>query len=388
MTRRPAVTVIEALMAIFVMAIGLLALLTLFPLGAVSMWQALKDERVAESGINATAHFNAFQMGSDPMVAMTSGTASIFESPWPGSPTVPTLSGGSTPTYPVFVDPIGAGIGGLAYVVPTTGGGGGGGTFVTVGTAPPPTGVWSTMGGSVFGIPRTTLTSTYYTPTGTTGPAPGISVTSWQQRWFTLHDDLTFSDKGNGLPDPGLTGSLADSPIPREGRYSWAYMVRRAIAGTGPVPALGIGQRQSSLFDLTVVVYSSRVPGFDGSGNAVGEHLYGDPLSATPSGVVTWGATAAGTTPNGVTIDLTTAPAMAKPNLRRGSWILDARMTPTPQGFFYRVVSVTDVSPTVMELEVQRPLGGQLRTPIGPTATGPLIVMDNVVEVLEKLTNY
>ena len=41
------------LVAIFVMVIGLLALLTLFPLGALSMAQAIKDDRTAHSAKNA-----------------------------------------------------------------------------------------------------------------------------------------------------------------------------------------------------------------------------------------------------------------------------------------------------------------------------------------------
>ena len=42
--------------------------------------------------------------------------------------------------------------------------------------------------------------------------------------------------------------------------------------------------------------------------------------------------------------------------------------TPTgnvPQGYFYRVVSVNDVSAGVVDVEVQRPLGGPLRGPSG-----------------------
>ncbi len=51
MTRRPAVTLMEVLIAMFIMAIGMLALLALFPVGAVSMAQALKDDRCAYASI-------------------------------------------------------------------------------------------------------------------------------------------------------------------------------------------------------------------------------------------------------------------------------------------------------------------------------------------------
>jgi hypothetical protein len=354
MTRRPAVTVIEALMAIFVMAIGLLALLTLFPLGAVSMWQALKDQRTAETSINATSQYKAFGIGGDSSVVISSPAGSattIFENPWPaataGAPGVPSLATASTyigPTYPVFVDPI------QAAAVPA----GGWVTAVSVGTAP--AGPWPTMGGVVRGIPRTT---TSVLPSGRTA-----------QCWCTLQDDITYSD--SGLPDtsPGY--------VQREGRYSFAYMVRRSNVGdTGPL-------------DLTVVVYSGRSPGADAAGNPLGETVYGDASGAT--GTVTWGATAAGTAdPTTVTINWTGVPT--KPALRRGSWVLDARLTDTtgaaaPQGYFYRVVSVADVAANVMEVVVQRPLGGQLRAPNGVGVTGPLVVVDNVAEVFEKGTIY
>jgi hypothetical protein len=48
-------TLTEVLVAIFVMAIGLLALLALFPLGALSMAQAIKDDRTAAIAADATA---------------------------------------------------------------------------------------------------------------------------------------------------------------------------------------------------------------------------------------------------------------------------------------------------------------------------------------------
>jgi hypothetical protein len=48
-------TLIEVLAAIFVMGIGLLAVATLFPLGALSMAQEIKDDRTAAIAAEATA---------------------------------------------------------------------------------------------------------------------------------------------------------------------------------------------------------------------------------------------------------------------------------------------------------------------------------------------
>lgn len=52
-------TLLEVLAAIFVMGIGLLALLTLFPLGALEMAQAINDDRTAAIAANARAFSDA-----------------------------------------------------------------------------------------------------------------------------------------------------------------------------------------------------------------------------------------------------------------------------------------------------------------------------------------
>jgi hypothetical protein len=68
MTHRPAVTLIEVLIAMFIMAIGMLALLVLFPLGAVSMAQALKDDRCASTASMAENVAIATNVRYDPNV--------------------------------------------------------------------------------------------------------------------------------------------------------------------------------------------------------------------------------------------------------------------------------------------------------------------------------
>ena len=50
---RRAVTLTEVLIAIFLMGIGLMAILSLFPLGASQMAQALQDQRAAEAATTA-----------------------------------------------------------------------------------------------------------------------------------------------------------------------------------------------------------------------------------------------------------------------------------------------------------------------------------------------
>lgn len=53
--KRAGVTLLEVLAAIFIMGIGLLALLTLFPLGAVNMAQSIKDDRAGHVKDRAVA---------------------------------------------------------------------------------------------------------------------------------------------------------------------------------------------------------------------------------------------------------------------------------------------------------------------------------------------
>src|SRR5438270_13324386 len=54
-TTRRAVTLVEVLLAIFLMGIGLMAVLSLFPLGAAQMAQAIQDQRAAEAATTAAA---------------------------------------------------------------------------------------------------------------------------------------------------------------------------------------------------------------------------------------------------------------------------------------------------------------------------------------------
>lgn len=66
--RRSGVTLIEVLVAIFVMAIGLLCVLTLFVLGAQRMATAFKDSNAAQAAINAGALANIKNVRNDAAV--------------------------------------------------------------------------------------------------------------------------------------------------------------------------------------------------------------------------------------------------------------------------------------------------------------------------------
>ena len=177
----------------FETGIGLLAMLALFPIGALSMAQAIKDERAAQASINAGNVAAIWKSRTDPAVT---APPNYYGNPGGGLPNLDTLPRYSGPSYPVFVDPIGyqqyqflpayqqwvAGMDGVSS-------------------------------GTPGGIPRQSLS--FVLP-----PPRGFSVNPSRDtfRWFTLLDDLSFAE--NGVPD------TSSGFVQREGRYSWAYLCR------------------------------------------------------------------------------------------------------------------------------------------------------------------
>jgi hypothetical protein len=174
MIHRSGATLVEVLVAIFIMAIGLMTLLTLFPLGALSMAQAIRDDRSAQAAANAAAIAEARNVRNDLLVYNTLDLPDRTQ--YPDLSLTP-----DGPSYPVYIDPFG-------MQVDTT------------------------------------------RRLGRSAPSPGITRenvsfvgSNYRQlfRWFSLQDDITFgkSDTGGGLP--------ASTTVERAGRYSWAYMVKR-----------------------------------------------------------------------------------------------------------------------------------------------------------------
>jgi len=165
MTRRPAVTLIEVLISMFIMAIGMLALLVLFPLGAVSMGQALKDDRCASTAA----------MAENVSIAIPTMTAGVF-----GIRNDPNVMS-------AFVADANANLPLLVYVDPY-------GMFPPLGN----------LGGMIPRVSPSFVTSTLLA-----------------DRWFSLPDDITFLE--NGLADTVKTGGVVD----RGRRYSYAYLLRQ-----------------------------------------------------------------------------------------------------------------------------------------------------------------
>src|SRR5580692_2061686 len=108
---RAGITLIEVLVAIFIMGIGLLALLTLFPLGALSMAQAIRDDRINQAALNAQAIAETADVRHDTLIYNPTTGTDLFTNPATVGNAVPSLATVGTydgPSYPVLADPFGA----------------------------------------------------------------------------------------------------------------------------------------------------------------------------------------------------------------------------------------------------------------------------------------
>jgi len=415
MNRRNAVTLTEVLIAIFILSIGLMALLSLFPIGAAQMAQALKDQRCAEAAsIGGPAARMIWKEACSVICRPNSGSEVTFQDKdaeaqnprWlpaseqrfayalddpnlnnlyknnlgqqpyalpsavvpnkssqvrPAYPAMPSLSKGipgrSTEqvvsSYPVFVDPIGweANSRNIASLPQMLWVG-----HPAVGTplAQPVT------GGSKIGvIPRRPLY--VRNPGGTAAVAPYVALGGSDSNTPAalrttqrVLNRFSLLDDLNFAPDgmPQRNNKVAE----RQGRYSWAYLFRRQN---------NLAKNRSNV-EMTVVVYQNRsidVPGAEEQylATGLGRQMVinmNDPQHLSPV-------------------------KKPKPAIRRGGWILDATIfntdgTPQPQGYFYRVTNVDDSDPTQIKFDLQQDLA------FPNVINRVIVVMENVVEVFPK----
>ena len=323
---RPGVTLIEVLVAIFVMAIGLMALLTLFPLGALNMAQAIKDDRTANAGQNAIAVFRGVwrelcsMNATDPDPILDAAMLDPDFDPSTGNNgPMPTRANANGSSYPVYLDAIGY----SAYT----------GNYQS----------W-VAGNPTNGLPRRSLSLVQNA---------GAYQTMLTRYYFTARDDLVFAKNGQIDSTAGY--------VQREGRYSWAYLVRRPRAG------------DPRTLDVDVVVSSGRALDLiPGSLQPTGENAFGAQFYQ--------GNTYA---------YIQYAPGQTQPPLRRGGWILDATMTNSanpnqgPNGYFYRIANLSDpFTAGNGNLQLDLELRTNAIADSGPN--GVAVVMPDVVEVFEK----
>lgn len=337
MQERSGATLLEVLVAIFVMGIGLLALLVLFPLGALRMAQAIQDDRCAQACRMANTHADLHGVRNDNYVLnLTSdgvGTSKdIFADPeWAYRPADP-----DGPSYPVLVDPAG---------------------YITS-----------------FGILNTQNWVAGMSSGGNTIRRRSISKVAGDpnlaMRWFTLLDDVYFDIDGTARYVNQPTAPWAASnmgSVERDIRYSWAYMLRRPKTSN------------PSIVDLTVLVFNRRTLALSTS-LGLDENLY--QVNEVKFDTVR----------NTITLD--PAAGNVLPAARNGDWLLDATYIPDPtnqygtvNGYFYRVVGQTETvgvnGPSAIEYEVQPELRNFPATD-SATALRKIIFMDGLAEVFEK----
>jgi hypothetical protein len=167
-TRRVGATLIEVLIAIFVMCIGLLCVLTLFVLGAQRMATAFKDDACARAAVNARAYAQIKGLRNDSSISQKFKNSGNDQ---------------SMPSDPLFVDPVGVVTGKMTL-----------GTTTIQRVAPS----YADPATDVLGDKRAL--------------------------YFSLLDDITFQ-KGSGLP------KLLGTNVEREINYTWAYLVQRDRLG-------------------------------------------------------------------------------------------------------------------------------------------------------------
>jgi type II secretory pathway pseudopilin PulG len=335
MTRRTGVTLVEVLVAIFVMAIGLIALLTLFPLGVLRMAQAIRHERCAQCAYSADKLAMMNNIRNDPTVTQT-GTLDYFANPDPVKLPNADPFGES---YPVFVDPIG-------YKSSLAGG--------------------QHWVGSTPGVLR--RRPTQYTINNDVG---SVLVT---RTTFTLLDDIIFESTATNnplLPGPGTPQKVAGA-ILRDTRYSWAYLLRRPQTS------------DRSVVDCSIVVFDQRPLALVAGSLSLEEYVYPNKayFDATK-----------GTITVNYTNDVP-PPLRVGDWILDSTFVLTGK-TGSAHAYFYRVVATEELvkgATTCARYEVQNPIRGfdaNAKTgpdPIDGTIVyqGTVIVIRGIAEVFEK----
>ena len=367
---RRGTTLVEVLVSIFVMAIGLVALLALFPLGAFEMADAIKDDHVSACVVNATALATAWDLRHDGRVASNSTaggfTYGAFDLPSANlnvnvsqfNPSPNPLTNAAWvvgPSYPVYVDPVGNA------------------SYLSVKYRNWVVGLDPASHPGAGGIKRV---APAYAPNGLGA-----------LQWFTWADDINFDKNGTPI-NPLGQGVSPPGPgtVQRTYAYSWAYLLRRP---KNSVP---------SIVEMWVVVYQQRPLTMNSGGD---ETYYNVAPTWISSGLVN-------SPKNVITL---VEPPQGIP-LRPGSWILDCSPGPPVQGQggllsspgnarFYRVVGITDNGGT-MDVEVDSPIIGPVPTlglippgHVAPWVVGDALVvpsrfavLEGVIEVVYKGTNW
>ena len=331
MTRRPSrpgLTLTEALVSLFVMALGLLSLLTLFPLGAMQIGQALKDDRAAQTAMQADGFLRTYwQRFVVEDATEDNNLLRAFSDPANGAPgggptgvAALTAANDAQMSYPVLVDPLG---------------------WQSRTSPPLATEQWWIARRSTTGAGASVLPARRTLERLKLGGDPAAL------RACCLSDDVSFFD--NGTPT-GPTGS-----VDWGAKYNWAAILQRPR------------NDQRNVANLTVLVYDGRPP-------LLG--AFNTELLVTVAGNVTPGATAS------IQITLPAADATLS-YVRKGGWIMDGTITGTTRlANFYRIVGVNPQPGNTFQIDLETPIKANSN---GGTAYAPqMYLLAGLTEVFER----
>ncbi len=403
MTRRPSrpgLTLTEALVSLFVVALGLLSLLTLFPLGAMQIGQALKDDRAAQTAMQADGFLRMYWQTN--VVEGTTERTGIRE-----ALVNPGVIGPITTTT---MPPLGGTISNVALAPPTVivttsldHGLTTGATVQISGVAgiSSANGTWvvTVMSGTQYRFTLATATGTYVPGTGTWVRPDKVDEPSypvfvdplgWQARlaltaeqaWISRSNTVTASTATAVPPRRGLaalttTGAIFraccltdDMSFQQNGspaatvdwgaKYNWSAVVQS--------PRIGNPQ----IANLTILVFDGR-PLLLGASNTellVNASSPTTVTSGTPVSTVTF------TLPSGYDGTLN--------YVRKGGWIMDGAITPGASAApvrlanFYRIVGVNPTGPGAFTVDLETPL----RSPSSHTPR--FYVFAGLTEVFER----
>jgi hypothetical protein len=384
MTRRPGLSLTEVLVALFIMGIGTIAVLTLFPLGALNMAQAFRDDRCTQGASQADAFLRGYvkeksdqgKLRLPPPIGEGFYEALTDPDPKKAVSTYLVPVVGPVPSYPVVIDPMGYRARGGTNDTPS-----------------PATSRIAWVADNGFGdgtgsahtspLQRRSLRS-ITSRNDATPPRDTASQLPLAIRSCTLLDGFGY-DPNTGQPATVGGGTTID----RDLRYNWFWVVQKP-------------DNSSAKATMTVVVFDKRAPGYAPAGVAL-ETVF------TPS------VAAVGQTLVSFTGSYT---ANTLPTVQRGGWLLDASValidrskpsTPTVVPFrgtgtkpaaaeawvrnanFYRVVSVTETAAGI-DVELEIPLREDTGRNIPPVTNDPplqpadrrFIYLSGVAEVFER----
>lgn len=184
--RRPGLSLMEVLVGFGILGIAVPAVITLYPFSALTLGQALRDDRTSTCAVTADGLLRDIHTryvvegnGSEPYFYTMDGG---------GTTGLPQLAADGNPSYPVLVDPMG---------------------FYARGGAP--------LGdGGLAKIPRVSLKM--IEDYAITSPATNRATLSL--RLCSQMDGLSYGDDGEVLPN---------SATMRELRYNWLWVVQRPV---------------------------------------------------------------------------------------------------------------------------------------------------------------